>query len=208
MSPARKPFAAFGRSSGRSSSRSLRRAALVAILLLAAATPVLAAEESGVIGFDLARVINFSILATILVLVLRKPLGGYLNARTQQIRDQLVAARENREQAGEAAEQAARVAAGLDDETAAARRRILEAASAEARRIVAAAEEQAARITAGAEQELDAEVRSAERRLASRAAEAVARLARARLREGVSAEDHRRLVGAGLRAIRSPNRAR
>ena len=183
----------------------VRFVAFAATLVLAAAAPALAAEESGVIGFDTARVINFSILATILVLVLRKPLGGYLNARSQQVRDQLVAARENREKAGEAAEQAARLAAGLDDETAAARKRILDAAAAEARRIVASAEEQAARITAGAEQELAAEVRSAERRLAGRAAEAVARLARARLREGLSAADHRRLVGAGIRAIRSPN---
>ena len=197
MSRARTPFP-----------HSVRRAVLTAILLFAAAAPVLAAEESGVIGFDLARVINFSILATILVLVLRKPLGGYLDARSRQIRDQWVAARENREKAGEAAEQAARIAAGLDDETAAARERILAAAAAEARRIVAAAEEQAARITAGAEQELGAEVRAAERRLASRAAEAVARLARARLGDGVSAEDHRRLVGAGIRAIRSSHRSR
>jgi len=171
--------------------------------LLAAAPAAAAEAEGGVIGFDLGRVINFSILAAILAWALRKPLGGYLNARAEQIRERLAAARENRRRAEVAAERADRVTASVDEEVSAARKRILETARVEGRRIVAAAEEQAARVTAAAEEQVAAEVRSAERRLAARTTRAVAEAAAARLRDGVSAEDHRRLAAAGVRAIRS-----
>lgn len=108
-----------------SSSRGAFFGALGSALL--AAAPAAAAEaEGGVIGFDLGRVINFSILAAILAWALRKPLGGYLNARAEQIRERLAAARENRRRAEAAAERADRVSASVDEEVSAARKRILE----------------------------------------------------------------------------------
>ena len=171
-----------------------------AVILVAAASPAFAAEEGG--ASNLPRIVNFTILATILVLALRKPLAGYLEARAQQIREQLAEARANREAAAREAERASQTSAALEDAVEAARRRIAETASAEGERIVAAAEEQAQRISAAAHAELNKEVRVAERRLAAGAARAAAQIARSQLRSNVSEEDHRRLLDSGMAAIR------
>ncbi|MXZ60832.1 MAG: hypothetical protein F4228_03000 [Acidobacteria bacterium] len=179
--------------------RPLLPAALAGILLATVAAPAFAAEEG---ASYLPRVVNFTILATILVLALRKPIAGYLEARALQIREQLAAARADREEAARAAERATARFRELDDEVEAARQRITEAATAEGRRIVAAAEEQARKVGAAAEAELNQEVRLAERRLAAGAARAAVEIARTRLRDTMSEEDHRRLIDAGMTAIR------
>ena len=180
-------------------SRRVILAAAVAVMLLAAGAPAFAAEEG---ASNLPKIVNFTILATILVIVLRKPIAGYLEARALQIREQLAAARADREAAARTAERAAARSRELDDEVEAARQRITEAATAEGRRIVAAAEEQARKIGATAQAELNQEVRVAERRLATGAARAAVRIARTRLRDTMSEEDHRRLIDAGMTAIR------
>ncbi len=180
-----------------------RRAVLVAcvtLILAVLASPALAAEEGS--ASNLPKIVNFTILATILVLALRKPIAAYLEARALQIREQLSEARANREEAARAAARAAQRSAGLEDEVQAARERIADAASAEGRRIVAAAEEQAKRISAAAQAELNKEVRVAERRLAAGAARAAVQIARSRLRDTMSEEDHRRLLDSGMAAIR------
>ena len=179
-----------------------RRAVLVAcvtLILGVMASPAFAAEEES--ASNLPKIVNFTILATILVLALRKPLSGYLEARALQIREQLSEARSNRDAAARAAERAAQRSAELEDEVQAARARIADAASAEGRRIVAAAEEQAKKISAAAQAELNKEVRIAERRLAAGAARAAVQIARGRLRDTMSDEDHRRLMDAGITAI-------
>ncbi len=180
-----------------------RRAVLVAcvtLILAVLASPALAAEEGS--ASNLPKIVNFTILATILVLALRKPIAAYLEARALQIREQLSEARSNRKEAARAAARAAQRSAGLEDEVQAARERIADAASAEGRRIVAAAEEQAKRISAAAQTELNKEVRVAERRLAAGAARAAVQIARSRLRDTMSEEDHRRLLDSGMAAIR------
>ena len=174
-------------------------AASVAIIL-AAGSPAFAAEEG---ASNLPKIVNFTILATILVLALRKPIASYLEARALQIREQLAEARTNREEAARAAERATERSRELENEVATARQRITEAASAEARRIVEAAEEQAKKIGAAAQAELNQEVRVAERRLAAGAARAAVRIARTRLRDTMSEEDHRRLLDAGRAALRA-----
>ena len=177
-----------------------RRAAFVLTVLSFAAHPeaALAAEGSVI---DLPKIINFTIVATIIVLAVRKPLGSYLTARAEAIREQLAEARAAREHAASARDRARKQAATLDDEVETARRRIAEAAVEEGRRIVARAEEQAEKISAAAKAELDKEVRAAERRLSAGAAGAAVRLARARLRTEMTDEDHRRLVASGVAAI-------
>ena len=172
----------------------------VLILLVGTVSPVLAADEAS--ASNLPKIINFTILATILVLALRKPLASYLEARALQIREQLSEARTDREEAARAAEKAAQRSASLEEEVQAARQRIADAATAEGRRIVAAAEEQAQRIATAAEAELNKEVRAAERRLAAGAARAAVEIARVRLRDTTSDEDHRRLMDAGIAAVR------
>ena len=174
-------------------------AASVAIIL-AAGSPAFAAEEG---ASNLPKIVNFTILATILVLALRKPIANYLEARALQIREQLAEARTNREEAARAAERATERSRELDKEVATARQRITEAASAEARRIVEAAEEQAKKIGAAAQAELKQEVRVAERRLAAGATRAAVQIARTRLRDTMSEEDHRRLLDAGRTALRA-----
>ena len=168
-------------------------------ILATTAAPAFAAEEG---ASNLPKIVNFTILATVLVLALRKPIASYLEARALQIREQLAAARADREEAARAAERATERSRELDDEVEAARRRITEAATAEGLRIVAAAEEQARKIGATAQSELNQEVRVAERRLAAGAARAAVRIARTRLRDTMSEEDHRRLIDAGMTAIR------
>ncbi len=180
-------------------SRRVILAAAVAVMVLAVGAPAFAAEEG---ASNLPKIVNFTILATILVIVLRKPIAGYLEARALQIREQLAAARADREAAARTAERAAARSRELDDEVEAARQRITEAATAEGRRIVAAAEEQARKIGATAQAELNQEVRVAERRLATGAARAAVKIARTRLRDTMSEEDHRRLIDAGMTAIR------
>ena len=182
----------------------LTRPAILAasvVIILAAGSPAFAAEE-GALEF-LPKIVNFTILATILVLALRKPIASYLEARALQIREQLAEARTNREEAARAAERATERSRELENEVATARQRITEAASAEARRIVEAAEEQAKKIGAAAQAELNQEVRVAERRLAAGAARAAVRIARTRLRNTMSEEDHRRLLDAGRAALRA-----
>lgn len=179
--------------------RPLPVAALAGAILATVAAPAFAAEAG---TSYLPRVVNFTILATILVLALRKPIAGYLGARALQIREQLAAARADREEAALAAARATERFRELDGEVEAARQRITEAAAAEGRRIVAAAEDQARKIGAAAQAELDQEVRVAERRLAAGAARAAVGIARMRLRHTMSEEDHRRLIDAGMTAIR------
>lgn len=174
-------------------------AAAVAVVLVSVGSPAFAAEEG---ASNLPKIVNFTILATILVLALRKPIASYLEARALQIREQLAAARADREEAARAAERATARFRELDGEVEAARKRITEAATAEGRRIVAAAEEQARKIGATAQAELNQEVRVAERRLAAGAARAAVEIARTRLRDTMSEEDHRRLIDAGMTAIR------
>ena len=174
-------------------------AASVVVILVAAGSPAFAAEEG---ASNLPKIVNFTILATILVLALRKPLASYLEARALQIREQLAGARTNREEAARAAERATERSQELENEVETARQRIAEAATAEARRIVEAAEEQAKKIGAAAQAELNQEVRVAERRLAAGAARAAVEITRTRLRDTMSEEDHRRLLDAGRAALR------
>ena len=176
-----------------------RRAVLAALVCLLVPAAAWAAEAGS--SSNIPKLVNFTILATILVLALRKPLANYLNARAAVIRDQLVEARADREAAARTAEATARSQAGLDEEVEAVRRRIADAARVEGERIVAAAEAQAQKVTSAAEAELEAAVQTAERRLHAGAARAAVRVARARLEAGMSEEDHRRLLDAGIHAI-------
>lgn len=180
----------------------------VGVLLLAGAillvvSPLAAWAAEGEAASNLPKVVNFTILATILALALRKPLANYLNARAAAIRDQLAQARADREEAGKAAEAAAHRKEILETEVEAVRRRIAQSARDEGERIVAAAEVQARKITENAETQLTAALEAAERRLAAGAARATVRLARARLETGMSEEDHKRLLDTGIAAIRS-----
>ncbi len=184
----------------------LRRAAdgarvlVGSLILLALPVAAFAAEGEG--SPNIPKAVNFTILAAILIYLLGKPVGNLLNAKANQIREGLEAARGDRAAAAEARALAERREASRDADAEAARDRIRESAVAEGQRIIAVAEEQARKLTAAAEAEIQAEVRAAERRLAASAAQAAVRVARKRLAT-MSDEDHDRLVQAGIQAIRS-----
>ena len=167
------------------------------------ALPALGVAAEGEASSNIPKLVNFTILAVALIALLRKPLANFLDAKAQQIRDELEASRVDREAAAAARDLAAARDTGRDAEAEQTRSRITAAAVEEGQRIVAAAEEQAKKITAAAASEVEAEIRSAERRLTAAAARAAVRVTRERLRTGMTDADHSRLIHTGIEAIRS-----
>lgn len=172
-----------------------RTAALV-VCLLAVPAAGLAAEEGS--SSNIPKLVNFTILAGLLIYVLGKPVANFLDARARQIREELAASRTDREEASRALELAGALDAARSREAEETELRITEAAVAEGRRIVAAAEAQAKKLTANAHAEIEAEIRAAERRLAASAARAAVRAAREQLTAKTSDADHARMVRAGV----------
>ncbi|MFQ5789681.1 MAG: ATP synthase F0 subunit B, partial [Acidobacteriota bacterium] len=93
----------------------------LALVMVLGTVPAWAAEEAeqdgGWFGVT-ARVVNFAILAGGLFYLLRKPLGNYLNARAEEIRQQLAEADKKRGQAAREKQRAEAQRAALDEEIA------------------------------------------------------------------------------------------
>lgn len=168
----------------------MTRKAIAAVLLsLGSATPLLAAE-----GGELPRIVNFGILLTVLVLVLRKPLADFLNAKTTQIREELAEARSRETNAEVERKRTEELLAGLDREVQRAKEEARTAAQAERDRILRTAEQEAARIRAIARKEIDAEVEAGRRRLFARATELSVDLARKKIESSMTDADRDRLI--------------
>jgi F-type H+-transporting ATPase subunit b len=166
------------------------------VLTLAAASPALAAE-----GGELPRIVNFAVLATVLVLVLRKPLAGYLNAKTEQIHAQLAEAKSKLENADVERRKADDLLARLDDEVRKAREEAKRSAEAERDRIVKAAEQEASRIRDVARKQIDAEVEAGRRKLLAQATDLAVELAEKKLRQSMTADDQRNLVDRSIEIL-------
>jgi F-type H+-transporting ATPase subunit b len=169
------------------------RVAGALFLILAAASPAFAAE-----GGELPRIVNFAILAVILVLVLRKPLADYLGARTEQIQSQLAEAKSKLERADVERKKAEDLLARLDDEVRKAREEAKRAAEGERDRILKAAEQESARIRETARKEIEAEVEAGRRKLLAQATDLAVGLAEKKLRQSMTAEDQRKLVDRSI----------
>ena len=167
--------------------------AKIALLLLASASPLHAAE-----GGDLPRILNFVVVAAVLFLAVRKPLAGYLQARTDQIRSELADAKEKSARAKEELRKAEALLASLDDEVEKAKREAKEAAEKEAARILQAAEVEAERIKAIAFKEIDNEVEAGRRQLLARAAELSVSLAQKKLESSMTREDQIKLIDRSI----------
>ena len=152
------------------------------------------------------RVVNFAILAGALVYLLKKPLGNYLDAKTEQIRSELAAAADKRKRAEAERREAEARLAGLDEEIAAARAKGLAQAEDERRRILQAAENDAARLAEHAKKQIEAELELARRRLTARAAELSIEMARKKLGEQIGDADRRALFEKGLEKLGEANR--
>jgi F-type H+-transporting ATPase subunit b len=169
--------------------RSLPPVAAAFLLLLESPSPLLASE-----GGELPRIVNFAVLATVLVLVLRKPLADFLNAKTTQIREQLQEARSRETNAEVERKRAQELLASLDQEVQKAKDEARRAAQAEKERILRTAEQEAARIRAIAKKEIDAEVEAGRRRLFARATELSVDLAQKKIASSMTDADRDRLI--------------
>lgn len=169
--------------------RSLMPAAAALLLSLGSPSPLLAAE-----GGELPRIVNFAILATVLVLVLRKPLADFLNAKTTQIREELREARSRETNAEVERKRAEELLLSLDQEVQKAKDEARRAAEAEKERILKTAQQEAARIRAIAKKEIDAEVEAGRRRLFARATELSVELAHKKIATSITDADRDRLI--------------
>jgi F-type H+-transporting ATPase subunit b len=163
--------------------------AAVLFLSLGSPNPLFAAE-----GGELPRIVNFAILAAVLVLVLRKPLAGFLNAKTTQIREELSEARTRETNAEVERRKAEELLAGLNREVQKAKDEAIRSAQAERDRILKTAEHEAARIRAIAKKEIDAEVEAGRRRLFARATELAVELAQKKIAGSMTDADRDRLI--------------
>lgn len=153
-----------------------------------------AEHQGGDIVGMIARLVNFSILAGVLVYFLKSPLLGYLDRRGEQIRKDLVDAAEMRRAAAAQIEDIDRRMRALPAELEALRAQgAEEIASEEARiRTVAAAERD--RLLEQARREIGWQVKVAERDLVSHAADLAVGVATERIKHNITDEDRQRLV--------------
>lgn len=168
------------------------------VWIATSATPLYAAE-----GGNLPRIVNFAIVAAALAFVLKKPLGGYLQARTEQIRAELKDAKEKSDRAEVELQQARDLLASLDSEVEKAKVEARDAAQAEKVRILEAAEAEAARIRAIAKKEIDNEVETARRRLLARATELSVSLAHEKLKSAMTEKDQAKLIDRSIDMMES-----
>jgi F-type H+-transporting ATPase subunit b len=142
----------------------------------------------------IAKLVNFSILAGVLVYFTRAPLTGYLDSRITVVRDDLVTAAETRETAArQLAEIEARMRA-LPMEIDALKRRGADDIAAERARIEQAAETERRRLLEHARREIEMRLRVARRELVELTADLAVRVAAERIRRTMSADDQTRLI--------------
>jgi F-type H+-transporting ATPase subunit b len=142
----------------------------------------------------IARLLNFAVLVGVIGYFLRAPIAGFLDARSAQIRQDLVTAAETRRtataQLGEIQQKLSAVPAELD----ALKRRGEEDVQAEKARIAQAAAAERARLMDQTRREIDMRLRMARRDLMEQAAELAVAVAEQRIKQTITPEDQLRLV--------------
>ena len=167
----------------------MRLALAVAVAVLVPVSPLWAAE-----GGELPRIVNFTILAVILALVLRKPIVGFLEAKTEQIRSSLEEAKVKQKRADSERLKADELLARLEAEVERAKEEARQAALAERQRILDAASREAARIEELARKEIEAKVEAGRRKLLAKAADLSVVLAHRKLEAAMTEADHAQLI--------------
>lgn len=183
----------------------LKRSLLLSFFVLSTAAPLLAAEEEqGRHGAgEIPRIVNFAILAAILVLALRKPIADYVNAKTDQIREQLKEAEAKQDKADVERERAEALLNSLGGEVEKAKEEARRAAEAERNRILQAAELEATRIRELAKKEVAAEVEAGRRKLLARATELSVDLAHKKLQTTMTEADRKNLIDRSIETLAS-----
>ena len=147
-----------------------------------------------VVRDTIARLLNFAILVGAMVYFLKGPIGGYLVARSTQIRQDLTTAAETRQAAAMQLEQIQQRLGALPGELSALKARGEEDVRAEKARIAQAAAQERERLLDQTRREIDMRLRMARRDLTEYAAELAVNVAEERIRRTITPEDQLRLV--------------
>jgi F-type H+-transporting ATPase subunit b len=150
-------------------------------------------HEEGILP-TIARLVNFGILAGVLVYFLKSPLVGYLASRSTQIRQDLVTAAEMRKTAGAQLEEIDRRMRALPAELDELKARGAEDVRAEQARIAEAAAAERERLLDQTRREIEMRLRIARRELTEYAADLAVQVARERISRTITPDDQLRLV--------------
>jgi F-type H+-transporting ATPase subunit b len=151
----------------------------------------------------IARIVNFAILAGILVYFLKSPITRYLSERSDQIREELTGSVRMRDQAGEQLAAAELRLKELPAVVADLRERGIQEIAAEERRIDQIAEADRQRLVDQTRREIDVQLRIAKRDLVRHAAELAVEVASDRVRSRITDADRERLVDRYVEQVRS-----
>jgi F-type H+-transporting ATPase subunit b len=175
-------------------------------LMLLAATPIFAAEggtaEAGWAP-SIAKLINFGLLAAIIVYFGRGPIGEYLRTRSGTIRKDLVDSKALRAQAEQQLAGVKQRLALLPGELEEMKRRGKEELAAEKVRLAEATAHERQRLLDQTRREIELQSRLARRDLVQHSVELSIALARTRIEKGMTPDDQARLIdryAAGVRA--------
>lgn len=139
-------------------------------------------------AYWLCVLLNFSVVALVIVYFLRKKLPGFFQARNESIRSRIEEARKTSEEARRRLQEVEGRLSRLDVEIAAMRNEAEENARSEEKRLMAEAENERRRIVATTEQEIAAAANNARRELKAYAAELAVDLAEKKIRVGQDAD--------------------
>jgi F-type H+-transporting ATPase subunit b len=163
-----------------------------------------AAHRSGALDL-VARLVNFAILAGVLVYFLRSPIAIYLGDRADQVRRGLTEAAALRQSALAELERIEERMRALPGELAALKVRGTDEIAAERARIRQTADAERERLLDQARREIDLQVRAARRELVQHASDLAVRVAMARLEREMTPVDHRRLVDRYVEQLPRPS---
>jgi len=151
------------------------------------------------------HVLNFSILAFLLVKFLRKPISGALKGRTESIRaafEELEAKRADAER--KYAEYEGKLST-MDEQAERILKTFTEQGESEKEKIIAQATEAAERIKAQAEFYVQQELAKAKTELQTEAADMAVKMAEELIRKNLNEEDHHRLISEYLERVVQKN---
>jgi len=141
-----------------------------------------------------ARIFNFAILAGVLIYFLRSPFRAFLEARSTQIRSELVNAARMRQEAADRIAGVERRMRALPSELEALNEKGKSDVAAERARIREVAEAERRRLLEQARREIDMRLRVAERDLTTRAVDRLVTIAADRIRRTINEQDQARLI--------------
>jgi F-type H+-transporting ATPase subunit b len=141
-----------------------------------------------------ARILNFLILAGVLVYFLRSPLRSFLEARSTQIRSELVSAARLRQEAADQIAGIERRMQALPAELESLNEKGKADIAAERVRIREVAEAERRRLLEQTRREIDMRLRIAERELTAHAVDTLVTIAAERIRRTINEQDQARLI--------------